>query len=484
MLRICTSAGFTFACSSATIVWKCVVELNGTAIFLPLRSATVLIPDPFLATMSVALENVRLFNETKEALERQTATAEVLRVISSSPSDLDPVYRTILERITRLCESQIGALFLFDGERLHAAAMHGMKLGTSVVVAPLIWEGRGIGSLTMMRQEVDGLRERENALLRTFADQAVIAIQNARLFNETKEALEQQTATAEVLQVIGSSVADTAPVFEKILESCKHLFATEQLGIFLVGDDNQVHAGAWRGSAFDAISRTFPLPLDQTMTGRVIRERRTIHIPDADKTPSAPPAVRGVVDLIGNCAIAWAPMLWEDRGVGSLAVLRQPPKPFTDKELALLKTFGDQAVIAIQNSRMSVFGAPVPLADHCESAVRAAQEMVELIELFNLERQAALKPTIRIGIGIASGDMVAGYAGTNDRATYTCIGDIVNLASRLETHTKIAERTILIDPATRSALGDDFTVEALGPVPIKGKATAVDVFSVDPEKGH
>ncbi len=108
----------------------------------------------------------------------------------------------------------------------------------------------------------------------------MIAIENVRLFNETKEALEQQTATAEVLQVIGSSVADAAPVFDKILDSCQHLFATEQLGIFLVADDGQVHAGAWRGSALEAIARTFPKPLEHTMTARVIDERRTVHIPD------------------------------------------------------------------------------------------------------------------------------------------------------------------------------------------------------------
>ena len=189
-------------------------------------------------------------------------------------------------------------------------------------------------------------------LLKTFADQAVIAIENVRLFNETKEALEQQTATADVLQVIGRSVSDAAPVFDKILDSCQHLFATEQLGIFLAGDDGQVRMGAWRGSALDAIARTFPKPLDETMTGRIIRERRTLHLPDAAAMPDAPLAVRSVVDLIGNFSVAWAPMLWEDRGVGSIAVLRQPPKPFTDKELALLKTFADQAVIAIQNARM------------------------------------------------------------------------------------------------------------------------------------
>jgi len=129
---------------------------------------------------------------------------------------------------------------------------------------------------------------------------------------------------------------------------------------------------------------------------------------------------------------------------------------------------------------MSVFGAPMPLADHCDSAVQAAQEMVELIDLFNFEREAAGKPPIKIGIGIASGEMVAGYAGTNERATYTCIGDTVNLASRLEAHTKATQRTILIDEATRAALSDGIAVEPLGPVPFKGKATAVEVFAVDP----
>ena len=149
-----------------------------------------------------------------------------------------------------------------------------------------------------------------------------------------------------------------------------------------------------------------------------------------------------------------------------------------------ISSHGGIVTLMMGDGLMSVFGAPVPLPDHCESAVRAAQEMVELIELFNLEREAAAKPRLRIGIGIASGEMVAGYAGTNERATYTCIGDIVNLASRLETHTKVAQRTILIDHATRSALSERVAVEPLGPVPLKGKAAAVEVFSVEAEKSR
>ena len=112
-----------------------------------------------------------------------------------------------------------------------------------------------------------GVRRKEIELLQTFADQAVIAIENVRLFNETKEALERQTATAEVLQVISSSVADTTPVFDKILDSCQHLFATEQLGIFLVRDDGQVEVAAWRGTALEAVVRTFPKPLERERIG-------------------------------------------------------------------------------------------------------------------------------------------------------------------------------------------------------------------------
>jgi adenylate cyclase len=132
----------------------------------------------------------------------------------------------------------------------------------------------------------------------------------------------------------------------------------------------------------------------------------------------------------------------------------------------------------IGDGLMAIFGAPLPMADHEGGAVRAALEMIELVEMFNMERAAAAKPQIRIGIGIASGEMVAGYAGTSKRATYTCIGDTVNLAARLETHTKVAHRAILIDGATRGKLSEDIGVEPLGAVEIKGKAAAVNVYSV------
>ncbi len=221
----------------------------------------------------------------------------------------------------------------------------------SMLFAPMLWNGRGVGAIGVARS-TGPFKPAELALAQTFADQAVIAIQNARLFNETKEALERQTATAEVLEVIGQSVADAQPVFEKILDSCQHLFAIGQLGIFLLGDDGQVHAAAWRGEAVESIARTFPRSADQTITGKVMRERCLVTVADAMALPDPPDSVRTMIRVSGNFSAVWAPMVWEGKGVGSICVFRQPPGPFADKELALLKTFADQAVIAIQNTRL------------------------------------------------------------------------------------------------------------------------------------
>jgi class 3 adenylate cyclase len=187
---------------------------------------------------------------------------------------------------------------------------------------------------------------------------------------------------------------------------------------------------------------------------------------------------------LGGKRVSASVMFCDIRDFTSLAE-SQPP----EETIELLNTYyalmfdaisghGGVVTMMMGDGLMAVFGAPVPLPDHGASAVRAAQEMIELIDLFNLEQQAAGKPSIRIGIGIASGDMVAGYTGTDKRATYTCIGDTVNLAARLEAHTKVAQRAILIDEATRIALSERIAVEPLGPVPFKGKAAAVEVFSV------
>ena len=132
----------------------------------------------------------------------------------------------------------------------------------------------------------------------------------------------------------------------------------------------------------------------------------------------------------------------------------------------------------IGDGLMAIFGAPVPYEDHCERAVNAAKEMLELLEAFNQDQAAQDKPQIKIGIGIASGMVIAGFTGTQHRATYTCVGDTVNLAARLEAHTKVVGEPILIESATRTALGDAFQVRSHGPMQLKGKTVEVEVFSV------
>jgi adenylate cyclase len=187
---------------------------------------------------------------------------------------------------------------------------------------------------------------------------------------------------------------------------------------------------------------------------------------------------------LGGKRVHASVMFCDIRGFTAL-VENQPP----EETIELLNTYytlmfdaigGHGGVVnqMIGDGLMAVFGAPLPLDDYAGNAVTAALEMVDLIEQFNLERSAIRKLPIRVGIGIATGEVVAGYTGTQQRATYTCIGDTVNLAARLEEHTKVAGRAILVDAGTRYALGDRMRAEALGAVPLKGKSVPVEVFAV------
>lgn len=187
---------------------------------------------------------------------------------------------------------------------------------------------------------------------------------------------------------------------------------------------------------------------------------------------------------LGGRHIEASVMFCDIRGFTGIAET-QPP----DETIELLNTYytlmfdainGEGGVVnqIIGDGLMAIFGAPLPLIEHAQCAVRSALEMVEMIEMFSAERAVSGKPPIRIGVGIASGPLIAGYTGTQQRATYTCVGDIVNLAARLEAHTKASGQTILIDAATRDALATDMAVASLGAVVFGGKTVAVDVYSV------
>nr|HET7857842.1 GAF domain-containing protein [Caldimonas sp.] len=355
----------------------------------------------------IAIQNARLFNETREALEQQTAIGEVLQTISSSVADPAPVFDRILLACERLFGGDQLVVFLIDegGEKLKIGAIRGSDAervermrrlfpiplaGTAtervmrdhrlltfadvlhdpdvpmpvrrvaqmqgdetyaLALAPMLWEGKVIGSVMVGRRELRAFDEKEQRLLRTFADQAVIAIQNAHLLNETREALEHQKASAEILSVISASVADANPVFEKILESCKHLFGGDELDVLLVDDEGLLQIAAYVGNARETVAATFPARVDITPAGRAIRERRVAHYADVLNDPDTPPVLRRMGELIGYHSVAFAPMVWEGRGIGAVGVSRSRGA-FSTKELALLQTFADQAVIAIQNARL------------------------------------------------------------------------------------------------------------------------------------
>jgi GAF domain-containing protein len=218
---------------------------------------------------------------------------------------------------------------------------------------PLLRDDKVEGALVLSRAEPGLFAPREIELVQTFANQAVIAIQNARLFNETREALEQQKASADILSVISNSVADTQPVFDEILSSIAHLFGGEERFIFLVGEDGLLHIGAGHGPRVERARALFPAPLEGTASEVAIRERRLVSSADIFNDPDIPAAARERSRHLGtNYSMAVAPMLWEDRAIGSILVARTSMVPFSEKECGLLQSFADQAVIAIQNSRM------------------------------------------------------------------------------------------------------------------------------------
>ena len=357
----------------------------------------------------VALENARLFRETNEALERQTATAEILAVISESPTDVQPVFQAIAERARTLCNADVGATTRLDGDVVHLAGVRALstqaedamraafpmavdaaapnihraivelqpiqiadvrvepgypdaeraeRMGfRSILSVPLLHQGRAIGTIGVARREPGRFADGAVALLQTFARQAVIAIENVRLFNETQQALERQTASAEVLQVVSSSVADTRPVFDKILDSCQRVIACSDLSLLMLDDDGLVHIGAVRGDGGLKTAENYvPLPLQRTIVGQAVQQRRVMHYPDALHGTDVPRPVQRMADVIGNYAVVVAPMLVQSRAVGAFFIVRTFAQRqwarFTEREIALVESFAGQAAIAIQNARL------------------------------------------------------------------------------------------------------------------------------------
>ena len=371
----------------------------------------------------IAIENVRLFQELQarnreltESLEQQTATAEILRVISSSPTDVQPVFDSILERAIRLADSMFGSAFSFDGERVHLVAHRGLSDAAlaltrhvypmvpgpeqitaravlerrvvhvrdvnadpnvsattrefakligfrSLLAVPMLRDGRAVGVLTITRATGE-FSPRHIELVKTFADQAVIAIENVRLFTELDtrnreltESLEQQTATSEILRAISASPTDTQPVFDTIAQRAVRVCDGTHCVVFRF-DGLLVHAVAQSGLSAESVEevrRIYPLSLSaDTLVVRSIREGQVVH--DADMLGDASEPVRRQALVGGYRSGIMVPLLRSGIAVGVIAVGRSDPaggpRPFTEKEIALLQTFADQGVIAVENVRL------------------------------------------------------------------------------------------------------------------------------------
>jgi len=370
----------------------------------------------FVAQAVIAIENTRLLNELRqrttdltESLEQQTATTEVLGVISSSPGDIQPVFAAMLENAVRICDAKFGVVYRCEGDVMRSVAMHNVPpalaaLGRDApfrpspkhyfgplmvtktvvhvadlaaeqgyidrrpeyvasveaggvrtyVVVPMLKGNELIGVFLMGRQDVRPFTDKQIALAQNFAAQAVIAIENTRLLNDLRESLEQQTATSEVLRVISSSPGELKLVFQTMLDNAVRI-CEAKFGILFLYDGDSFDAAALVGvpQAYAEFLQSGPHRFGDTPSSRAARTRQVVYVEDLRlmiKADNAP--VRKAIELGGVRTAVCVPMLKENESIGVLTIYRQEVRPFSDKQIELLSNFAKQAVIAIENTRL------------------------------------------------------------------------------------------------------------------------------------
>src|SRR5262245_24226755 len=356
----------------------------------------------------IAIDNARLLNELRqrtddltEALEQQTATSEVLQVISSSPGELAPVFQAMLENATRICGAKYGVMFRFDGEAFYPMAMvntppaltnflqqrgrfipesgnglhrvwtskkavHTLDDAASPVPTgparlagartylgvPMLKDEELVGVIVIYRQEVRPFNDKQIELVKNFAAQAVIAIENTRLLNELRESLQQQTATADVLKVISRSTFDLQTVLATLVKSAGQLCQANRASIRLAKDGSYHRVASYGFSPEyrEHLEDHANQPGRETLVARVVLEGKAVHIADAQADPETTLANRA--KTVKAHTMLGVPLVREGISIGVLVLTRSIVQPFTEKQIELATTFADQAVIAIENTRL------------------------------------------------------------------------------------------------------------------------------------
>ena len=385
----------------------------------PFTDKQITLVQNFAAQAIIAIENARLLNELRqrisdltertadltEALDQQTATSEVLQVISSSPGDLEPVFQAMLENATRICEAKFGVVFSFDGNKFHFEAQVGtppelaefnrarpmpqplpgshldrlrqtkrvsytadyaaegipappVTLGgaRSTVDVPMLKDSELVGAFSIYRQEVRPFTEKQIELVKNFAAQAVIAIENERLLNELKQSLEQQTATGQVLQVISSSTGDLARVFTTMLENSTRI-CDAKFGTLYLKEGDGFRAAATHNAppAYEEARAQVVHPSPHTTLWQAANTKQPVQIADVTLErgySEGDPFVISAVKLGGYRSGLSVPLLQEDEVVGVISIFRREVSSFSDEHVSLLQNFAAQAVIAIENARL------------------------------------------------------------------------------------------------------------------------------------
>jgi GAF domain-containing protein len=416
-------------------------------------------------------EVARLTHELHAAQEQQTATAEVLKIISASRTELQPVLEVVVKSAARYCKADDVTLFELDGQDLREAAhwgtlphgggsfrfpctrgsvagrvvlerkpLHVIDLQAeaenfpegralakrfghrTIASVPLLSEGVAVGTLQLRRTEVNPFTDKQIALLGTFADQAVIAIENTRLLNELRqrtsdltESLEQQTATSEVLSVISSSPGELEPVFQAMLANAVRI-CEAKFGVLYLYGGGKFHSAALANPSpeFEAFLKELGefVPDPRTTLGRIVETRQTVHIVDVKTEPAyvdGEPLFVAVVNVGGYRTVVSVPMFKENELIGAILIYRQEVRPFTDKQIELVQNFAAQAVIAIENTRL--------LNELRQRTTDLTERTADLTEA--LEQQTATSEVLSV-ISSSPGELDPVFKAILDNATRIC----------------------------------------------------------------